>query len=892
MVNHADLAQTKFQIPLLRSEIVPRDHLAERVCRAASELSLTLVSAAAGYGKSTLIATAARRMQARCDVVWIAIDEDDNDVNRLGASLLRALDGLDLEWELDASALLQLFSGQQKQVRQAINVVINALCSRERRRIVLYVDDFHHIVDPGLLAAFDYLIERLPAHVGLVIASRTEPDLSLAKLQASARHAQLNMDDLRFSREDVRRYLASKMDGGPDDEAVDYLLARTDGWIVGLILGATGGDLQRWPTPHGSGALGDARIFAFLAQEVLESMPPPLQEFALQCSVLPDMSPDLCNAIRDRHDAADCLEQLYRRNLFVVMTDALTPVMRFHDLFREFLQHRLQRMHASLVPVLHARAANAESRPLRAVAHFIQARMWEEARGAIVRYGNQLIRDGAISTVTRLIEQIPAQFRRTSADLCFLQGRCTWTRWDLISTARHFAAAASLYERDANEEGRLAVLLALSSIECATGKLEKCKDSLDKVAASGLRREELDYLPIGRLWLALAEGDQRAMQVHSAEILHFVEHPPPEQDTIGAFTLLGACIHSHFAGLPGSVQLFERLHEIVDATPDPQRIPAHDGMSNALNAWSLFWRGQLHGGLEAALLADDCNRRAGAVRGLSLDICHLNILYYAVCKNVEQVEHALRDILAEIAGAHGYYETWVGAYLHLAVRAYWMLDARGKLSEKCNELLAADARHEWPFMRGARLLSQAYVALNARDFDKAQVLLVRARDEQSRYPTPAFCGDARLPLAYLYLQSKRPDLAWAEFFHAIAAMDREGVLGPLLFENRRIVARLFQSVPAHLAPEDAAILANMSKRYKHALASLQAPQKTGQSWQQVLTRREQEVLALIAKGAKNQRIADELFLSIYTVKRHAANINAKLGVSGRSEAAAMYRWGK
>ena len=161
----------------------------------------------------------------------------------------------------------------------------------------------------------------------------------------------------------------------------------------------------------GDGADSNRHLFAYLAQEVLEELPPDLQDFVLRSSILIELNPQLCTVLTERTDARQVLESLYRRNLFLTAVDEVTPVLRFHDLFREFLEAELARRDPALKRELHERAAAAETIDSRAIYHLLAAQRWDEAMQRIVRAGEERLAHGGIATVERWIDAIPEQVR-------------------------------------------------------------------------------------------------------------------------------------------------------------------------------------------------------------------------------------------------------------------------------------------------------------------------------------------------------------------------------------------------------------------------------------------------------------------------------------------------
>jgi LuxR family maltose regulon positive regulatory protein len=301
------------------------------------------------------------------------------------------------------------------------------------------------------------------------------------------------------------------MAGHADPELVRQALARSDGWAVGLsmLLQAAQGAGDHAAALERSGS--HALLFEYLAEEVLAELPEELREFLLCCSILDELNPRLCAAVSGRDDAGLLLRELNRRNLFVTPIDELVPVLRFHDLFREFLKAAARRRFSvEELDELHVRAAGAETVPARAVAHLIEARAWKEALARIGSIGEGLLAEGAISTVERWFEQIPESVRSQDAHVAYLNGTCGWLRWDWVRTKQHLPPAIIGLARPEDLPRRVRALFQLVDALNSAGELEAALQRLDEV--SKLPLDDLGHaqLALQRAWcLAPRAGTRR-----------------------------------------------------------------------------------------------------------------------------------------------------------------------------------------------------------------------------------------------------------------------------------------------------------------------------------------------------------------------------------------------
>jgi LuxR family maltose regulon positive regulatory protein len=308
--------------------------------------------------------------------------------------------------------------------------------------VVWLLDDVHRITDPVTAGLLEALIERLPEHVALILGSRTEPALPLARLRAHGELGEVGAGELRFDEATVFALAQGRWGRTPSPEIVRDALQRTGGWAVGvnLLLASSTGtgiarpDLQRGAPPRA--------LFDFLAHEVLDELPADLRRFAIDCAVLPELNPRRCQAVSLRADSRSALDALLRRHLFLSVVEEHEPVLRFHDLFRDFLRAQLALEPREYQCLLHERAAAVEEVPERAIGHWLDAQRWAEAADLMARHGLRLVSEGAYANLERWIERLPADVVAAAPRLALLRAECAWSRWDWEQVRLYAAPAA------------------------------------------------------------------------------------------------------------------------------------------------------------------------------------------------------------------------------------------------------------------------------------------------------------------------------------------------------------------------------------------------------------------------------------------------------------------
>ncbi|HET9642546.1 MAG TPA: transcriptional regulator, partial [Burkholderiaceae bacterium] len=369
-------ARTKIQPPRRRAGLIPRPALDAQLAEVLATRRLVVLCAPAGFGKTAVLTRQIERLSDGPAPAWVSIDEDD-DLQRLLECLFAALEPFDLPWRIAPEALGASVGHTRSERRAVADELLNMLAATDIPRGLIVLDDLHRAEDPAVFEFLDLLIERLPDHWGLVVASRFDPPLALGRLRAAGEMAEFRMADLRFDAHEVLQLgeLLSPGHTRPVSEGdVELLLARTGGWAAGLRLALASVVARRPPLKSGpsegiewasSGRTMDRHVFDYLASEVLGQMPVELRDFLLRCSVLSELTPERCAAVSGDRHAAERLAEIERRELFVSVLEGTERTLRLHDLFRDFLDDRLRQEHPDEVPMLLERAAAGETDPLR-----------------------------------------------------------------------------------------------------------------------------------------------------------------------------------------------------------------------------------------------------------------------------------------------------------------------------------------------------------------------------------------------------------------------------------------------------------------------------------------------------------------------------------------------
>jgi LuxR family transcriptional regulator, maltose regulon positive regulatory protein len=419
---HDQLLATKFFIPASSHALILRPRLLTLLMKS-FECPLTLVSAPAGFGKTTLLSNWIHALPPeRARVAWVSVDEGDNEPTLFWRYVLTALDRA--LPGLCAELVAYLHAQQAPPLHSVLQALINRL-AEQSEQFLLILDDYHLLTAQAIHTTLTYLLEHLPPQLHLILATRADPPLPLALLRARGHLLELRTDDLRCKPDEAVAFLEQTVTIPLPEGVVEQVANRTEGWLAGLQLVAL--SLQGRSSP---GTLleeveevsGSQRyIFDYLMEEVFQRPSAAVQTFLLQTSILTQLSAPLCDAVLEQSGSQQVLEQLERANLFLVSLDGQRQWYRYHALFAEALRQRLEQTQPAIVPGLHYRASQwyaQQGRLSEALSHAFTAQQWPWAADLLEQVYPRIWGNSEHARLRRRLEQLPTSVVRSRPRLC------------------------------------------------------------------------------------------------------------------------------------------------------------------------------------------------------------------------------------------------------------------------------------------------------------------------------------------------------------------------------------------------------------------------------------------------------------------------------------------
>src|ERR687889_2492263 len=412
----APILATKLYVPPPRPKAVPPPRLIERLDEGLHR-KLILVCAPAGFGKTTLLGEWVAALPR--PAAWLSLDEGDNDPARFLSYLVAAL--RTIAPSMGEGLLDALGSPQSPPTESILTALLNEMAALAEDSVFV-LDDYHVIHATAVDDALTFLLEHLPPRVKLVIATREDPPLPIARMRARGQLSELRAADLRFILTEAAGFLEGAMGLKLSAEEMAALEERTEGWIAGLQLAALSMRGREDVSGFIAAIKGSSRyVLDYLAEEVLRRQPEDIRAFLLQTSILDRLSGPLCDAITDRAGGQEMLERLERTNLFTIPLDEERRWYRYHHLFSEFLRDRLHRIQPDQELRLHRKASSwYEHNGLvrEAVDHALTAADLETATRLVEENFRAMLAHGEATLLLNWMEALPEELLRSRPRLC------------------------------------------------------------------------------------------------------------------------------------------------------------------------------------------------------------------------------------------------------------------------------------------------------------------------------------------------------------------------------------------------------------------------------------------------------------------------------------------
>ena len=887
---------TKLYIPPTRSELVPRPRLIE-VLNEGLHRKLTLISAPAGFGKTTLVSEWLQL--CNLSTTWLSLDEGDNDLTRFLVYFISALQQITPDIGQTAKSMLQ--SPQSPPAETLITMLINEItASFNGTGCVFVLDDYHLIEIQAIHNALTFLLEHLPPRMHLVIVGRADPPLPLSRLRSRGQITEIRADDLRFAPAEAAAFLGEVMGLTLSEAEVAVLETRTEGWIAGLQLAA----LSMQGSSDISGFInsftGNHRyIIDYLTDEVLHRQPPETQEFLLQTSILERMSASLCNAVTGREDGQTTLDRLEKGNLFLVPLDNERRWYRYHHLFADLLRQRLHQTLPEQALTLDYRASawyEQNEFTDEAIDHALNGKHFERAAYLIEdQFGDNYER-GDQTLLRRWLAEIPEEFVFSRPRLCVLHAWNLFSFGQLDAADRRLQVAEKMLDPNAGHSSLDKDQLSDTNKMKLVGRVAAIRSFL--VSYSGdipgtirYARQALEYLPEQELeWRSaalIALGDAYASQGQMVAAHKARSDALVTGKASGDIYIL-IIVNSSLAEV---LRQQGKLQQVIDICERQLKRADERGISESeLVGWLLGIWGEVLAELNDLDRALDKAKKGVKLAARGRDVIHIglsNLYLVRVLFSSGDITGA-EDVIQLMENTARECDLPFRASLQLSawqVRI-WLVQGKLDAASQWVEEHELDPEEEPTYLNEMEYIVFARILIAQERLDEATLLLQRLLEAAETGGRTSSVIEILILQALAAQSGGDTARAMSTLEGALTLAEPGGFIRIFIDEGIPMAGLLSElSARGIMLKYTDRLLAAFNDEVQRSRGENSAPCfPPSQPLVEPLTLRELEVLGLIAEGLSNPEICDKLFIALDTVKGHNRKIFGKLGVENRARA--------
>lgn len=885
-----DLLHTKLNPPPARENSVARMRLLDRLDSSVNH-RLTVVSAPAGYGKTTLLSQwIDRRAEPVC---WYSLDRSDNDPAQFIRYFLASVQRVDPDVGTLVPGMLQ--PPRPLPGQTVLIALINDVAASENEFIVI-LDDYQEVEARSVHEALGYLIEHMPDNMHLILATRADPPVNLPQLRARGQLLEFRAADLSFTADDAELFFQDVMRVRLSKQQVDALVEKAEGWIAGLQIAAI--VLQDQPDlarAVQSFAGSHRHILDYLATEVIERLPGPTQDFLCQTAILDDLEASLCDAITGRSDSRRILEQLDRESQFIVPLDDDRRWYRYHRLMAEALRRRTERLDAGQLAVLHRRAsAWYEERGMvdAAIEHAFKGSDIDRAAALIEEGAEAILKRSQIVTLLEWLNRLPEEQIRLRPRLNIAYA------WALLLSGGSVQAVRARLEDPAHratagwasaEVAVISALIATLNGDWSSGL------AYSRRALAGLPEDQifLRSIAAGNLGMAhVLRGDVESAIRAFNESIALAQESGNVMFAVASLSNLGGLyiVQGH---LRLAAAVYRQALELA-TTRQGRRLPvacrALIGLGEIAREWNdLEQARQL---LEEAVELSQQYSETGELM-VYLNLARvlqaqgegeraLDLAYRAEGIARQSTESDFDDRLVDMALAR----LWIQQG-NTTSASEWAA-RRGFEQGSPGDALAGDDIRSTPYdLREAEWLQFARLQLARNRAAAALDILQALLREAERQGRARRLHEILVLMALARNETGSVELAVDCLERSLARAEPEGYTRVYIDEGPPMAKLLREAARRGVRKEYCQRLLSALQQEERGQAPVSNGSEAGLA--EPLSARELEVLQLLAEGYTNREIGERLYISLSTVKGHNANIFGKLLTKNRTEAVARAR---
>ncbi len=873
-----DMLLTKLYIPQTGENIIHRSGLFEKLDEGLKR-KLILVSATAGYGKTTLISDWVNKN--KIPTAWFSIDERDNDPNEFLSFIIYGIQKT--QPNIGKNSLELLNSPGTAGLDYILELFINDLL-QAGHHLLLVLDDFHLVQNKQIHDLVSFLIDYKPKHFHIIISTRSDPPLPFARLRSQNELTEIRSSDLNFSKNDINELFNKKLRLSLNNKDIDLLESKTEGWIAGLRLTALTFQGQNDISAYIEQIAGDNRyIMDYLMEEILNIQSDEMRQFLLCTSILEKMTGSLCDSILGKDNSQLFLESLEKSNMFIIPLDNERKWFRYHHLFSDLLQQRLVIRYKKKIPELHNKASlwfENNKLPLFAIEHSIKAGNSQKAMNLIGGIIEQLWETSQYATILKFGSLF------TEEDIIAHKHFCVIYSWALTVYGKLEIAENYLFKilgqtKDKNLLGKIYETLNL--LKVFSGDVESAF-KYSELATQNISEDDI----LWNSWANISHGESHLLRFELGECIQSLQRARENASKINNLylNLVSESKTAYALRLKGryneAYKICKDLLEpfYADTTVERFRLGILSSILYSLIGFIQVEQNNVEEGIRNAQKGYELSQKATSIsfKGYSAllyaEAYYKSGDYYKALQVIEDLESILNKKVAQWL--------YVLAY-SLKSKLYILTGDLDKLDFLFKQKISSDKNHA--FETYFYNVSIARYKLEQRRYEEVFELLQKLSAGLENDHANELLTEVELLKAKAFYRRNKQNDAIKSVLKAIRLTQNEELIRTYINEGEEIEV-ILKEIKKEKDTKSTELLNSINDGYLQDLLEAFLKERKTQKIisEKLLSDRELDTLKLIAKNLSNQEVANELYISITTVKTHVRNILLKLEAKNRNEA--------
>ena len=882
---------TKLHIPQPKENVVHRSALFEKLNEGLNR-KLVLVSAPAGYGKTTLVVDWIYSKKLKS--VWYSLDESDNIFTSFLSYLITGLQTIDKSIGETIQPLLK--TAVNLSAEKITGILVNDLI-QSNKMFVLVFDDFHYIHQKEIIQFINYFIRFLPDNLHITIITRSDPSIQLSKLRSKQQLIELRIDDLSFSAKDTNEFFYRTHNISLKEEDADFLQTKTEGWISGIHLAGISIKGQDNVSTFIQNLKGSSRyIMDYLLDEVLSVQDKHVKDFLLKTSILQRLCPDLCDHILCTTNSHEIVELLETNNMFIIPLDNERKWYRYHHLFSDLLRKRLIQSSSINIPELHTMASEwliNNDLVDEAIHHLLLAQNYEKAAELISQEMFKIWDDGNHYKFSPWLNSLPENILSQTPQLIILKAELAMTRWQIQDAEELLHSAETILNKIEND--KIAPLISLST----SSKNYRGRILVNYALIASYHEKPKDIIRYVEEALEILSTDQLIWRNLAKMILsdaYFIIGKLPEAqkgqvETNKSYMIAQNPFLYLMSGANLAVTLRQqgKLNEVLELCENLIKDAEDKKLSNTtVVGWLQTIKAEVLAEFnnideaEKIALKGVATAENFKIFGVVLKCRLLLIRIYFSKGKYSEINQILQLIKDETVGfgVTGHIKSQIDSWrARMSISQSNYTEMEQWMSEyEDRKAIIFDYINENKNLAASRM----YMALGR--FKEAEEILSNLTIEAETNNRINALIEILVLKAQLKYQTGESELAKKLLYKAFSYAEPGGYIRTFIDEGP-VIGELAKNLQRDKNSGFINSKVAVSQEYINQLCSaFSAENKKEEQAETGLSTRELEILKLIAKDYSNQQIADESFISLNTVKTHLKNINLKLEVDSRIKA--------